>query len=50
MSVGYITRRIGLSFKCRTGGLLRPEIDYCASDGRVGDFGQKRDSAPKARG
>lgn len=41
MSVGYITRRVGLPFNgCRTGGLIRPEKWYSNSDDQVGSFAQ----------
>lgn len=38
MSVGYRTRRTGLSFNdCRTGGLFRPEVGYSINGGHAGN-------------
>lgn len=49
MPVGNITCRVWLSFNgSRTGGLLRPEVDYSSNDGHSGNFGQKRNSVPEA--
>jgi hypothetical protein len=49
MSVGFITRRTRLSFNSsRTCGLYQPGVRYAYNDGHVGNFGQKRNTAPEA--
>ena len=45
MSVGYITRRVWLSFNsCPPGGLYQPEVRYSTHDDHAGHSGQKRNT------
>ena len=49
MSVDFVTRRARLWFNdCRTRWLCRPELRYTSHEGHVGNFGQKRNTAPEA--
>jgi hypothetical protein len=51
MSVGYITRQVGLSFNgCRTGGLFRPEVRYSTNSDHAGKSGQKRNTSAEGDG
>jgi hypothetical protein len=51
MSIDFITGRARIWFNvCRAHRLRRPELSYTSTEGPVGNFGQKRNTAPEAQG
>jgi hypothetical protein len=51
MSVGYITRRVWLSFNsCRPDGLHQPEVRYSTNSDHAGNSGQNRNTLARGDG